>query len=99
MTTEENAKTVVIHTNTDPNKNAQQRSGNKQNINRNNRRGLTNNRNSVQLTNHITWEGDTSEVNCVVRLKIEKFHLKFSFERFKDNVMNYIVFNYKMEET
>ena len=80
--------------NTDLNNNAQQRSGNKQNINRNNRRGLNNNKNSVQLTNHIAWEGDNSEVNGVVGMKIEKFHLKVSFETFKDKVMNYVISNY-----
>ena len=47
MSTEENEKAAATQINTDPNNNAQQRSGNKQNINRNNRRGLINNRNSV----------------------------------------------------
>ena len=56
MLMEENEKATATQKNTDPNNNAQQRSGNKQKINRNNRRGLINNRNSVQLTNHITWE-------------------------------------------
>ena len=95
MSTEENEKAAATQTNTDPNNNAQQRSGNKQNVNRNNRRGLNNNRNSVQLTNHITWEGDNSEVNGVVGMKIEKFHLKVPFETFKDKIMNYVISNYK----
>ena len=69
--------------------------GNKQNRNRNNRRGLNNNRNSIQLTNHIIWEGDNSEVNVVVGMKIEKFHLKVPFETFKDKIMNYVISNYK----
>ena len=74
---------------------AQQRSGNKQNGNRNNRRGLYNNRNSLQLMNHIAWEGDNSDVNGVVGMKIETFHLNFPFETFKDKVMNYVISNYK----
>ena len=86
MSTEENEKAAATQINTDPNNNAQQRSGNKQNTNRNN---------SVQLTNHITWEGDNSEVNGVVGMKIEKFHLKVPFETFKDKVMNYVISNYK----
>ena len=73
MLTEENEKAAATQTNTDSNNTAQQRSGNKQNLNRNNRRKLNNNRNSVQLTNHITWEGDNSEVNGVVGMKIENF--------------------------
>ena len=28
-------------------------------------------------------------------MKIEKFHLKFPFETFKDKVMNYVISNYK----
>ena len=69
MSTEENQKSATPQTmtgNTDTNNNAQQRSVNKQNIIRNNRRGLINNRNIVQLTNHITWEGDNSEVVLLV---------------------------------
>ena len=99
MSTEENEKAAATQINTDPNNNAQQRSGNKQSINLSNRRGLINNRNSVQLTNHITWEGDNIEINGVVGMKIEKFHLKIPFETFKDKVTNFIIFNYKMEET
>ena len=95
MSTEENEKAAATQTNTDPNNNAQQRIGNKQNLNRNNRRGLNNNRKSVQLTNHITWEGDNNEVNGVVGMKIEKFHLKVLFETFKDKIMNYVISNYK----
>ena len=98
MLTDENEKPTATQTttgNTDSNNNAQQRGGNKQNLNHNNRRGLNNNRNSVQLTNHITWEGDNSEVNSVVGMKIEKFHLNFSFETFKDKVMNYAISKYK----
>ena len=95
MSTEENEKAAATQINTDPNNNGQQRSGNKQNTNRNNRRGSINSRYSVQLTNHITWEGDNSEVNGVVGMKIEKFHLKVTFETFKDKVMNYVISNYK----
>ena len=97
MSTEENEKVAVTQINTDPNNNAQQRSGNEQSVNRNNRRGLINNRNSVQLTNHITWEGHNSEVNGVVCMRIGEFHLKFPFETFKDKVMNYVISNYKNE--
>ena len=86
--------------NTDSINNAQQRSENlKKNGNRNNRRGIYNNRNSVQLKNYITREGDNSEVNSVVGMKIEQFHLKVPFEKFKNKVMNYVISNYKMEET
>ena len=95
MSTEENEKVAVTQINSDPNNNAQQRSGNEQSVNRNNRRGLINNRNSVQLKNHITWEEDNSEVYGVVGMKIEKFHLRFPFETFKDKVMNYVISNYK----
>ena len=95
MSTEENEKMAATQINTDPNNNAQQRSGNKQNTNRNNRRGSINSTNSVQLTNHITGEGDNSKVNGVVGMKIEKFHLKVPFETFKDKVMNYVISNYK----
>ena len=98
MLTEDNEKALATqpHTvNTDSIYNAQQRSGNKQNNNRNSRRGVNSNRNSVQLTNHVTWEGDNSEVNGVVGMKIEKFHLKIPFETFKDKVMNYVISNYK----
>ena len=49
----------------------------------------------MQLTNHITWEGDNSEVNGVVGMKIETFHLKVPFETFKHKVMNYAISNYK----
>ena len=97
MLTEENEKLVATQTNTDLNNNAQQSSGNKQTLNRNNRRRLNNNRNSVQLTNHTTQKGDNSEVNGVVGMKIEKFHLKVSFETFKDKIMNYVISNYKNE--
>ena len=45
--------------------------------------------------NHIAWEGDNSEVNGVVGMKIETFHLNFPFETFKDKVMNYVISNYK----
>ena len=96
--TEENNNSATPQTrtgNTDSN-NAQQRNENKQNINRNKRRGLYNNRNSLQLTNYITWIGDNSEVNGVVGMKIETFHLKFPFETFKDKVMNYVISNYKI---
>ena len=102
MLTEKNDKSATPQTmtgNTDSNNNAQQKSGNKKNGNRNNRRGIYNNRNSVQLTNDITWEGDNSEINGVVGMKIEKFHLKVPFETFKDKIMNYVIYNYKMEET
>ena len=51
----------------------------------------------MQLTNHITWEGDNSELNRVVGMKIEKFHPKVPFETFKDKVMNYVISNYKNE--
>ena len=98
MLTEENDKSAAPQTttgNTNSNNNAQQRSVNKQNVNRNNRRGIYSNRNSAQLTNHITWEGDNSEVNGVVRMKIEKFHSKVLFEMFNDKVMNYVISNYK----
>ena len=47
MSTEENEKAAATQTNTDPNNTAQQRSGNKQNLNGNNRRGLNNNSNNV----------------------------------------------------
>ena len=98
MLTDENEKPAATQTttgNTDSNNNAQQRGGNKQNLNHNNRRGLNNNRNSVQLTNHITWEGDNSEVNSVVGMKIENFHLEVPFETFEDKIMNYVISNYK----
>ena len=98
MSTEENQKSATPQTmtgNTDTNNNAQQRSVNKQNIIRNNRRGLINNRNIVQLTNHIPWEGDNSEVNGVVGMKIRNFHLKVPFKTFKYKVVNYIISNYK----
>ena len=81
--------------NIDSNDNAHKRSGNKQNGIRNNRRGIYNNKNSVQLANYITWEGDNSESNSVVGMKIEQFHLKVPFEKFKNKVMNYVISNYK----
>ena len=98
MFTGENDKSATPQTttgNTDSINSVHQRSGNKPNVNRNNRRGLYNNRNNVQLTNHITWEGDNSEVNGVVGMKIETFHLKVPFETFKHKVMNYAISNYK----
>ena len=82
MLTEENNKSATPQTTTgftDSINNAQKRSGNKQNGNRNNRRGIYNNRNSVQLMNHITWEGDNREVNSVVGTKIEKKSSKSFF--------------------
>ena len=47
------------------------------------------------MTNHIPWEGDNSEVNGVVGMKIENFHLKVPFKTFKDKMMNYDIYNYK----
>ena len=44
---------------------------------------------------HIAWEGDNTEVNGVVVMKIEKFHLKVLFETFKDKVINYVISNCK----
>ena len=95
----ENEKSAATQTtigNTDSNNNVQQKSGNKQNNNHNNRRRVNNNKNSVQLMNNITWEGDNSEVNGVVGMQIENFHQKVPFETFKDKVMNYVIFNYKI---
>ena len=98
MLTEKNEKSLASQTtigNTSSNYNAQQRSGNKQNNNRNNRRRVNNNGYSVQLTNNITWEGDNSEINGVVGMKIETFQQKFPFETFKDKIINYVISNYK----
>ena len=81
--------------NNNSNYNDQQRSGNKQNNNRNNRKGENNNRNSVQLINNITREGGNSELNDAVGMKIETFHQKIPFETFKDNIINYVISNYK----
>ena len=81
--------------NTVSNNNAHQRSENKQNNNYNNRRGLNNNRNSAQLTNHITREGENIKVNGVVGMMIEKTHRKVPFETYKDKIMSYVISNYK----
>ena len=62
--TGENDKSATPQTtteNTDSINNDQQRSGNKKNVNRNNRRGLYNNRNNMQLTNYITWKETTAK--------------------------------------
>ena len=60
--------------------------------------GLNNNRDSVQLKNHVTWECDNSEVNGVVGMKIETFIQKVTFETFKDKISNYVVSSYKDSE-
>ena len=95
---EKSAATQTTTGNTDSNNNVQQKSGNKQNNNHNNRRRVNNNRNSVQLMNNITWEGENSEVNGVVGMQIENFHQKVPFETFKDKIINYAISNYKNSE-
>ena len=60
--------------------------------------GLNNNRDSVQLKNHVTWECDNSEVNGVVGMKIETFIQKVTFETFKDKISNCVVSSYKDSE-
>ena len=61
--------------NTNSNNNAQQRSRNKPNNNLNNRRIVNNNRNSVQLTNHVTWKGYNGEVNGVVGMTHDNVYI------------------------
>ena len=57
--------------------------------NRNRRRN--NQPNQVQLTNPITFEGDTPEIGCVIGMRHEKFNKKVPFETFLDNMNNYAI--------
>ena len=57
--------------------------------NRNRRRN--NQPNQVQLTNPITFEGDTPEFGCVIGMRHEKFNKKVPFETFLDNMNNYAI--------
>ena len=56
---------------------------------------MNNNRNSVQLANHIIWGGDNSEINDVDGMKIETIQHNVPFESFKDKIINYIISIYK----
>ena len=47
------------------------------------------------MTSHIALEGDKSEVNGVVCMKIEKNHQKVLFQTVKDKIINYVISNYK----